>query len=151
MTTTLAPDLDAQLIRAAGELRSTLRPLARRLSSNPVGGDLSLSQLSLLARLDRDGPATPADLARDAQIRPQSVAEPLSQLEALGLIRKAQDVSDGRKVTVSLTPAGRARVGDARAERTLTLARAIATALTPAEQQQLIVALPLLHRVSQAV
>jgi DNA-binding MarR family transcriptional regulator len=144
-------DIDERLIRVAGELRSALRPLSRRLRSDPIGGDLSLSELSLLAGLEREGPATPAEIARREQVRPQSVTAPLSRLEQLGLVRREQDEHDGRKLTVLLTPAGAARVGDARAERTLGLARAIATALTPQEQEQLIIAAPLLSRLSQAL
>jgi DNA-binding MarR family transcriptional regulator len=144
-------DLDARLVQAAGELRSALRPLTRRLRSDPVRGDLTLSELSLLARLEREGAMTPAELARREQVRPQSVVVPLARLEAHGLVRKTQDASDGRKLTLSLTRAGSARVGDARAERTRQLARAIAQALTPAEQDVLIRAIPLLDRVSQAL
>jgi DNA-binding MarR family transcriptional regulator len=143
--------LDARLVQAAGELRSALRPLSRRLRSDPVQGDLSLSELSLLARLERDGAMTPAEMARREQVRPQSVVVPLARLEGLGLVVKTQDATDGRKLVLSLTRAGAARVGDARAERTRTLARAIAEALTPEEQELLIRAVPLLDRVSQAL
>src|SRR4051794_10330565 len=109
MTATLT-ELDERLIRVAGELRSALRPLSRRLRSDPVRGDLSLAELSLLARLDHDGPMTPAELARREQIRPQSVVVPLARLDELGLVGREQDPRDGRKITVSLTAAGAARV-----------------------------------------
>src|SRR5258705_9252473 len=103
ISASLAPDIDERLIRVAGELRSALRPLSRRLRSDPIGGDLSLSELSVLAGLEREGPATPADIARREQVRPQSVAAPLSRLEHRGLVRKVQDKYDGRKLTVLLT------------------------------------------------
>jgi len=149
--TTAVLALDTRLIQAAGELRSALRPLSRRLRSDPVQGELSLSELSLLARLDHDGPMTPAELARCEQVRPQSVGVPLARLEELGLVVKNPDATDGRKLLLSLTPSGVARVGDARAERTLCLARAIAEALTAEEQDLLIRAVPLLDRVSRAL
>jgi DNA-binding MarR family transcriptional regulator len=143
--------LDTRLVQAAGELRSALRPLSRRLRSEPAQGQLSLSELSLLARLDRDGPMTPAELARCEQVRPQSVVVPLAKLKLLGLVVKNPDATDGRKLLLSLTPSGVARVGDARAERTVCLARAIAEVLTAEEQDLLIRAVPLLDRVSRAL
>src|SRR5579859_4826073 len=105
MSTAVAT-LDIRLVRVAGELRSALRPLSRRLRSDPVQGELSLSELSLLARLDRDGPMTPAELARCEQVRPQSVVAPLARLEELRLVVKNPDATDGRKLVLSLTPAG---------------------------------------------
>jgi DNA-binding MarR family transcriptional regulator len=116
-----------------------------------VQGDLSLPELSLLARLDSDGPMSPADLARLEQVRPQSIVVPLARLEQLGLVNRTPDTTDGRKLLLVLTPSGSARVGDARAERTLSLARAIAEALSVEEQDLLIRALPLLDRVSRAL
>ena len=66
--TTATVDLD----RLAGELSAGLGLLVRRLRQVHVDGDLTLSQTSVLVRLERDGPATPGALAAAEQITPQS-------------------------------------------------------------------------------
>ena len=57
-----------------GELAATLRLsiglLLRRLRQVPTADELTLSESAALARLDRGGPATSAELARAEQSAP---------------------------------------------------------------------------------
>lgn len=145
--TRIAPDVD----RAAGELRACLGPLVRRLRQVHVDGELTLSQASVLVRLERDGPSTPGALAAEEQIRPQSMGAILAALQDRGLVARSPDPSDGRRVLMSMTPAGRQSLQGVRNEKARRLARAIAEGLTLSEQRQLFDAIPLLARLGQLV
>ncbi|QMU77418.1 MarR family transcriptional regulator [Streptacidiphilus sp. PB12-B1b] len=137
--------------RIAADLRACLGPLVRRLRQVRPDGELTLSQTSVLARLDRGGPATSSGLAQAEGIRPQSMCTIVGALQELGLVARDSDPEDGRKVVVSLTEAGRDGLHGARQERARRLTLAVAQELTPAEQQQLATAIPLLERITRHV
>jgi len=54
----------------------------------------------------RPGPATISDVARFLLIRHHSAVELISRVETLGLIRRASDPNDARRVHLSLTAKG---------------------------------------------
>jgi DNA-binding MarR family transcriptional regulator len=145
--TAIAPDVG----RAAGELSACLGLLVRRLRQVHGDGELTLSQMSVLARLERDGPATPSVLAAGEQITPQSIGAILAALEEKGLVSRDGDPSDGRRVIMSLTAAGRGTVLGVRRKKAQRLAAAIEEGLTPAEQHQLQEAIPVLQRLAHLV
>lgn len=137
--------------RTAGDLRAALGPLVRRLRQFRPDGELTLSQTSALVRLDREGPATASELAAGEGIRPQSMCTIVSRLQERGLVAREQDPHDGRRIVVSLTAAGLEGLHGARRERARRLTVAITEELTPAEQEQLAAALPLLERITRRV
>jgi DNA-binding MarR family transcriptional regulator len=145
--TTATADLD----RVAGDLSASLGLLVRRLRQVHVDGDLTLSQASVLVRLERDGPSTPGTLAALEQITPQSMGAILAALQESGLVSRSGDPSDGRRVVMSITGAGRESLQGVRDEKARRLARAMAEGLSPAEQRQLIETIPLLQRLGQLV
>ncbi|HTU55294.1 MAG TPA: MarR family transcriptional regulator [Acetobacteraceae bacterium] len=130
----------------AGALRVCLGRLVRRLREEVHLGDLTWSQVLVLGRLERDGPATVTALARAEGVRPQSMGETLAPLKTAGLVSGAPDPNDGRQTILSLTPACREWIRAGRAAREDWLSRALATALTPAEQNDLARAVTLLER-----
>lgn len=81
---------------ARNRLESAIRP--HRLSSG---------QLLLLTTLDRNGAMTPASLARHLHITPQAMTTLLRPLDARGLLQRAEDASNRRRILVSLTGAAR--------------------------------------------
>jgi DNA-binding MarR family transcriptional regulator len=141
--------LPLEVSRTAGELRALVGRLARRLRQTSVVGDMTLSQASVLSLLEREGPATPGVLATKEHISPQSMGAILISLEALGLVSRTPDPTDGRCLVVSLTEAGIQAVHGARRQREERLARALADNFTDEEQQVLIAALPLLERLAR--
>jgi DNA-binding MarR family transcriptional regulator len=145
----IAEALDTDQIAAT--LRLSIGLLLRRLRQIPTGDDLTLSESSALARLDRGGPATAATLARAEQISPQSMGATLAALEARGLIGRASDPEDGRRVILSVTEAGLQLLRDRRNARTEQLARALSSGFSPAELEQLMAAAPLLERLAQSI
>jgi DNA-binding MarR family transcriptional regulator len=141
----------AKPAKVALDLRLAVGLLRRRLRQTPVEGDLTLPETAALARLDRGGPSTASALAREEQISPQSMGTTLAGLEARGLVARAPDPDDGRRVVLSLSGAGRQALRDRRAARTEQLARALAENFTEAELEQLDTAAPLLERLAESV
>ena len=144
-----APPNDPEAARAvavAGELRVVVGKLIRRLREQAQPGDFTWSQMSVLGRLERDGPATVTTLARAEGVRPQSMGATVSVLQGAGLVRGAADPADGRQTILSLTPACREMIKASRAAREDWLFRAIRTNLATAEQEELANAVELLKR-----
>jgi DNA-binding MarR family transcriptional regulator len=124
-----------------------LGQLVRRLR---VEHRLPLSHGTLLARLDRDGPATTSGLAATERVRPQSMAQTIAEVEGDGFVSRTPDPTDRRQVLIAITDAGKAALVEDRARREGWLAEAIATELTPEEQDVLVRAVPLLRRLAQS-
>jgi DNA-binding MarR family transcriptional regulator len=119
--------------------------------SIPVEGELTLSETSALARLDRGGPTTPGALAKQEQISPQSMGATLAALEARGLIERAVDPDDGRRAVMSITAAGLSLLRSRRNAKVQQLARALSVEFTAAEREQLAAVAPLLERLAQSI
>jgi DNA-binding MarR family transcriptional regulator len=131
----------------AGRLRLSLGHLIRRLRAERRR--FSLSQASVLGRLDRCGPSSIGDLASAEAVRPQSMTQIVADLEADGLIARHADPSDGRRALVELTALGLRTLREDRRDREGWLARKIAEDLTPREQQLLGEATALLERLAE--
>jgi DNA-binding MarR family transcriptional regulator len=137
--------------RLAADLRVALGRIVRRLRQAHEPGELTLSEVSVLSRLDRDGPATPSVLATCERVRPQAMGTTLAALEQSGLVSRMPDPDDGRRVSMSLTEAGRRLLLDRRSASTSRLTRALAETFTPEERQRLIEAIPLLDRLADSL
>lgn len=146
-----APPADSGPARVAADLRAALGPLVRRLRQFRPDGELTLSQTSVLVRLEREGPATASELAAGEGIRPQSMTTIVTVLHERGLVARDPDPADGRRFVVSLSEAGREGLHGARREKARRLTRAIEEELTPEEQATLAAALPLLERITRRV
>jgi DNA-binding MarR family transcriptional regulator len=131
----------------AHELRETMGRLIRRLRAEP--GPPS-SQLTLLGRLDRFGPASISDLAAAEHMRPQSMAQAVRELEGIGYASRRPDPEDGRRSFVELTPAGLAAIQESRARREDWLTQTLTRELDADELARLHDALVLLRRVADA-
>ena len=143
--------LPVEVTRAAGDLRAFVGRLSRRLRQTSVVGEMTLPQASVLSLLEREGSATPGVLASRERISPQSMGAILISLEALGLVSRTPDPTDGRCLVISLTEAGLQAVHGARRHREERLARALADNFTAEERQMLIAALPLLERLARSL
>ena len=140
---------DKDLARSAAlatELRALVGKLKRRLREQTDSGDLTPSQVSVLLRLERDGPATTSTLARLEGMRPQSMGTVIAPLQAGGLLSATPDPKDGRQTILSLTDACRRWVEDGRAARQDWLTRALHARLSPQEQERIGDAVALLKR-----
>src|ERR1700744_5665707 len=124
----------SQTLRAsalAQDLRALLGKLKRRLREQGNVGDLTPSQISVLLRLEKDGPATASSLARAEGMRPQSIVPVIAALENVGLVAGASDPTDGRQTILSLTQACRTWLAQGRAARQDWLTRTLQARLSP--------------------
>ena len=100
--------------------------LVRRVRAAAAAHELSLTESAVLARLDKEGPATTANLARVEGMKPQSMGATVGALEEAGLVERKPHPTDGRQVHIELTPKGAAVRKTARAAKRTWLAQAIA-------------------------
>jgi DNA-binding MarR family transcriptional regulator len=122
------------------------RKLKLRVRAHGGGKDLTLSQISVLHRLETDGAATVSSLARLEGMRPQSMSAIVGPLQESGLVRGAADPSDGRQTLMSLTPKCSRWIEEGRAARQDWLTARILQKLSVQEQEKLKAALELLSR-----
>ncbi|MFE3654079.1 MarR family winged helix-turn-helix transcriptional regulator [Streptomyces sp. NPDC057579] len=134
----------------AGALYGSIGLLARRLRQLQAPGDLSLPERAALARLDRGGPATAAELARAEQITSQAMGSTLGVLEERGFVERRRDPDDGRRIIMSLTEAGVEVLRHKRDARAQQLAKALGERFTDAELATLTAAAPLIERLGDS-
>lgn len=140
-------DLDTTPLSAtAAELRVLLGQLRRRLREQASQGDLTASQISVLGRIERDGPTTVTAMAQIEGVRPQSMGATVATLQAAGFIAGTPHPTDGRQTLLSLTPACRAWIKKHRAQREDWLVHAMQAKLSLAEQKKVADAIGLLKR-----
>jgi DNA-binding MarR family transcriptional regulator len=131
----------------ASDLRVVLGQLMRRLRAEHR---FPLSHGAVLGRLDREGPQSVSELAVAERVRPQSMAQTVSDLEADGFVTRRPDPDDRRRALVELTDQGMAALQADRAQREGWLARAIAEELPPADLEVLENAVELLRRLAES-
>ncbi|MER5520593.1 MarR family transcriptional regulator [Streptomyces sp. NPDC002763] len=132
----------------AYELRLAVGRMTRRLRQAHAVGDVSLSGVSVLARLAADGPDSPTALAEMERVRPQAMATTLAQLEQRGLVRRTPDAADGRRSIAAVTEEGRAMLAERRSESVQRLANVLDT-FSAEERATLGAAVPLLGRLAE--
>ncbi len=144
--------LGASVDDVASAVQAAVRLLVQRLrQTEAVEGDLTSSETSALARLDRTGPTTATELARLERISPQSMGATVAALEERGLVSRQADPADGRRAILSLTQAGQELLRRRRSARSELLSQALASNFTRAELKQLQVAAPLIERLAESI
>ncbi|ONM50735.1 MarR family winged helix-turn-helix transcriptional regulator [Nocardia donostiensis] len=96
----------------ASELSLAVVRLTRHLRGRRTDSQISLTQLSVLATLHRDGAMTPGALAAKERVQPPSMTRVIASLTDLGLVARDPHPTDGRQVIVSLSEAGSALIAD---------------------------------------
>ncbi len=140
MRTTSSTDL-------ASDLRLGCMRLARRLRTERVSDDLTLSQWAVLGSLERLGGMTVGELARVERVKPPSMTRIVNSLADAGLVVRRPHEADGRQVVVDLTDEALSLLTEDRRRRTAWLALRVAE-LTDDERALLARAVPLLDRLA---
>ena len=96
-------DVEARL---ASDLSLAVVRLARQLRFRRSESSVSLSQLSALSTLVKEGAMTPGALATRERVRPPSMTRVIASLADLGLVARTAHPIDGRQVLVSVSRAG---------------------------------------------
>jgi len=100
-------------IRAlAADLSLAVVRLTRHLRGRRTDAQISLTQLSALATLSRDGSMTPGALAARERVQPPSMTRVIASLSELHLVKRDPHPTDGRQVIVSLSESGQALMED---------------------------------------
>jgi DNA-binding MarR family transcriptional regulator len=141
----MTPRTQVPTAELAHELRETVGRVVRRLRAEPGP---PVAQMTVLARLDRSGPASVSDLAAAERMRPQSMAQTVHDLETAGHVTRRPDPGDRRRAFVELTDAGRALLHETRVRREGWLGEALERELDAGEREALHAALGLMRRIA---
>ncbi|MGE0718646.1 MAG: MarR family winged helix-turn-helix transcriptional regulator [Alphaproteobacteria bacterium] len=96
-------------------VRKAARHVTQHYDRHLAPTGLKTSQFSILARLQRGGPAGIARIAADLVMDRTTLARNLGPLERDGLLTVGRDPADGRSRVLAITPAGVAVAAEARA------------------------------------
>jgi DNA-binding MarR family transcriptional regulator len=127
------------------DLTQAIGLMVRRMRAVAASQELSMTESVVMARLDKEGPATIADLARAEGMKPQSMGTTIAALEEMDLVARKPHPTDGRQMHIELTDKGialRKTTGDAK--RTW-LTQAIAE-LSESERKTLFAASDIIRR-----
>lgn len=137
----------ADVIDLATELRLACMRISRRVRFESTDAPAP-HHFSVLVRLE-EGVRTPRELAEIEKVSAPSMSRTLAHLEGQGLLDRTADPEDGRSVLLSITPAGRAAVAQAREQRNEWMSTRLA-ALTLEEREVLRRASAILAKVAAA-
>ncbi|MGP3533942.1 MarR family winged helix-turn-helix transcriptional regulator [Microbacterium sp. RD1] len=110
MTTSNTPPDSTDLSAEASDVRMATFKLARRLRAERAIDTMSDAQFAVLAVLKMHGPHTLGQLAERERVSAPSMNRTVGALEEAGYLTRSQADDDRRKVTIDLTPEGRAVV-----------------------------------------
>ncbi len=110
--------------------------LAQRMRAERPSDGTTLSMISAMSHLDREGALTAGRLAALQRAKPQTVTRTLARLTELGWIERRPGLDDRRQILLELTPAGRDRLAADMEPRVIWLAAAMES-LSPTEREVL--------------
>ena len=132
------------------DLANAMTRLRARLRHESAPPDMrwTWSQLTTLDRIVAAGPVTSAELAQAEHVRPQSMHQTISALRADGLIDGRPHPTDGRRIVLEATDAGRELVDRIRPLREAWLGAAIAACVSDSELDALVTTTAVLERLA---
>ena len=129
----------------AADLRESLRPLWRRLNAYKT---LSASKTGILVHLEQHGDCSATELAAAVRVSHQAIASALRDMEAMGLVTRHPDPTDGRRSLVEMTPTGHRALAAERSAGQDWLVGTVSDGLDDDERATLAAAVPLLRRLA---
>ena len=99
------------------QLRHTILRLARRVRAERADDAMSDGKLSVLFILANEGAQTLGSLSDHERVTPPSMNRTINALVEAGLVTRVADATDGRKVAIDVTDAGRRLVKETRRRR----------------------------------
>jgi DNA-binding MarR family transcriptional regulator len=110
--------------------------LMKQFAAEDIWAEVSMREYDVLYTLSK-GPVNITDLNRHVLLSQPALSRMVDRLAARGLIERCPDPADGRGRRLSLTDEGRAVQRQIGRRHARGVARAVSTALTPADQRQL--------------
>lgn len=98
--------MNAKDDKLASDLALAVVRLARHLRGRRASSTVSLTQLSALSTLQREGPMTPGAMAAQERVQPPSMTRVIASLADLGMVKRDPHPTDGRQVIVTLSELG---------------------------------------------
>lgn len=132
--------------RLAEALRQSVSAFVRAVRQRT--GTEKSAQSETLDLLESFGPMNVAALAGRRGVTHQTMRLVVAGLEADGLVQQLANTADRRSRLVSITSEGQFALSQARAKRTVHIADAIRSSLSPEECIRLKAAIPILNRLS---
>jgi DNA-binding MarR family transcriptional regulator len=129
------------------QLRLTVMRLARRVRAERADNAMSDGKLSVLALLANEGPQTLGSLSEHERVTPPSMNRTINALVEAALVTRVADPSDGRKVSIDVSPDGLRVVKETRRKRDVWFASRLAQ-LDDAERAALEAAMPVLRKLT---
>lgn len=123
---TVDPRNEARVADVAAHLRLAITRSARRLRQE-AAPELSPSQASALATIERHGPIAPSELADRERIKRPTATRVVARLEEDGLIERIPAPGDGRSCSLRLTGEGAGLIRRLRRRKTAFLATRLRT------------------------
>ncbi|MGA7106761.1 MAG: MarR family transcriptional regulator [Terracidiphilus sp.] len=146
MNAPVSPSPAERASALAAELRAISSKLKRKLREQGGRSDLRPSQVSVLLRIEKDGPAAVSTLARAEGMRPQSMSAIITSLLDAGWVSGSPDPHDKRQTLMALSRKCQKLMKEGRAARQDWLTTTIQKKLTSQEQEKLASAVHLLAR-----
>ena len=141
------PVLDRN-IEVAAALRTVIHRLVKLSRRETHGeGQLSLTERSVMGSLYRNADLPPSTLAQMEKVSTQSMSQIINHLYELELIDKTPSGEDKRMVLLSLRPAGKTYVEDARQRKQEWLAHALQQKVSDEEKDVLMEAMKILTKI----
>ncbi|MCU1542746.1 MAG: MarR family transcriptional regulator [Microbacteriaceae bacterium] len=129
------------------QLRQTILRLARRVRAERADDAMSDGKLSVLFMLANEGAQTLGSLSDHERVTPPSMNRTINGLVESGLVTRVSDATDGRKVVIDVSDAGRRLVRDTRRKRDAWFSSRLSK-LTNAERETLENAEEILRRLA---
>jgi len=135
------------VVALADALRPALLRLSRRLRTEGLKSEMTAQEIGVLSLIKAQPGIGVSGLAEREQTSRPTMSEHVKRLEARGFVARGADVEDGRRSGLALTPAGRRKLDQIRAERNNWLAKRLAK-LEPNERTQIAAAAAALARLA---
>jgi DNA-binding MarR family transcriptional regulator len=149
MNDQVSPSEGERASRLAAALRAISGKLKRKLREQGGQSDLRPSEVSVLLRIEKDGPRAVSTLARAEGMRPQSMSAIITSLLEAGLVSGSPDPNDRRQTLMSLSRKCQKLLKDGRAARQDWLTTRIQKKFSSREQEKLAFAVDLLARLME--
>jgi DNA-binding MarR family transcriptional regulator len=101
--TTATRSTEAEL---AAVLRPSLTRLSRLIRIQRADMSVTLTQLSAMVALEKNGPLSPGELAAYERVQPPSMTKVLALLEERGLVHRTVHPTDRRQAIIEISQAG---------------------------------------------
>ena len=132
----------------ASQLRPALLRLTRLVRIQRVDMSVTLTQLSAMGTLRKNGPMSAGELAACERVQPPSMTKVIANLEERGLVRREVHPTDRRSAVIGITADGEALLDSERRSRDAWLSRQLAT-LSADERALLQRTIPILEKLAE--